>query len=765
MGEGRHDDLVDALGYIDPAGLDYQSWLEVGMALHDSGLPMEAWDAWSRRDPARYHDGECARKWEGFGHGDGRVTSGTIAKMARDRGWDPRPVQQGPGEALEWDGEVAIVDPTWLEPSELPGADGADPAKELAAYISALFDGVEAVAYVCASFERDGRRIPANKGVFTRTANDILRDLDRYGDIDTALGAYDHDAGAWIRFNPLSGQGVRNVDVTEYRYALVESDTVSKEMQLSIIRALELPCAAIVDSGGKSIHAIVRVDARDHSEYRDRVERLYSVCRKNGLEPDPQNKNPSRLSRMPGAVRGDAVQRLVSGPCGKPTWAEWWEWVQETSDDLPDPESLADAWDDMPDLAPPLIDGVLRQGHKMLLAGPSKAGKSLALIELCAAIAEGASWMGWRCAQGRVLYVNLELDSASCLHRFRDVYGAMGLSPDHLGNIDVWNLRGRSVPMDRLAPSLIRRALKTRPIAVIIDPIYKVITGDENSASEMALFCNQFDKVAQQVGCAVIYCHHHSKGYQGAKRSMDRASGSGVFARDPDALLDMTELEVTDDCRREHDMRSSWAACQDVLDRCAPWWRDSVPPDTQGVAARFMDWAKENMPFLIEKLDAAYRAAGEAARTATAWRIEGTLREFPGFTPRNLWFEYPAHRLDDTGALADLRPDGEPPTPAERRRRGRGRASKRVEEERRERVRIMRDALAACREDGIKPTRDAVREMIERIEGMTVSKETMQNWTQARAKWSPIRCRQDGSNELYDTEDEVIDWDGEASVG
>ena len=150
-----------------------------------------------------------------------------------------------------------------------------------------------------------------------------------------------------------------------------------------------------------------------------------------------------------------------------------------------------------------------------------------------------------RQAQGRVMYVNLELDRASCLHRFRDVYAAMGAEPRNLANVAVWNLRGKSKPMDQLAPALIRRAAKERPIAVIVDPIYKVITGDENSADQMAAFCNQFDKVADGLGCAVIYCHHHSKGAQGGKRSMDRASGSGVFARDPDALLDLLELHVS----------------------------------------------------------------------------------------------------------------------------------------------------------------------------------------------------------------------------
>ena len=201
----------------------------------------------------------------------------------------------------------------------------------------------------------------------------------------------------------------------------------------------------------------------------------------------------------------------------------------------------------------------------MLVAGPSKAGKSYALIELCCAIAEGMRWLGFRCAQGKVLYVNLELDRASCLHRFRDVYEALGWQSRNLRNIDVWNLRGRSIPMDKLAPKLIRRAMKRDYIAVVIDPIYKVITGDENSADQMANFCNQFDKVCTELGCAVIYCHHHSKGSQGGKRSMDRASGSGVFARDPDALLDLIELPVSEDLRKQEVNNAVCRVCTEAL--------------------------------------------------------------------------------------------------------------------------------------------------------------------------------------------------------
>ena len=75
----------------------------------------------------------------------------------------------------------------------------------------------------------------------------------------------------------------------------------------------------------------------------------------------------------------------------------------------------------------------------MLLAGPSKAGKSFALIEMCIAIAEGRKWFNWQCAKGKVLYVNLELDRASCLHRFKDVYTRLGWDAKNLSNIDIWN--------------------------------------------------------------------------------------------------------------------------------------------------------------------------------------------------------------------------------------------------------------------------------------------------------------------------------------
>lgn len=657
-------DLKLILEYIDPSDCNYQEWVNVGMALKHEGYTAADWDTWSARDGGRYHAGECFKKWSTFVGAGTPVTGGTIVQMAKDRGWTPA-LSSDPGYSLDWDSviqqdDVVIVDKGWVEAREIKEPVSWDPVKELITYLETLFESDENVGYVTRSFERDGKFLPT-KGCWDRTAGQLIDALLKCkGDIGAVLGDYNPEVGAWIRFNPLDGKGVKNDNVIDYRFALVESDSTDLEKQNAIIHELELPVACLVFSGKKSVHAIVRVDAANYDEYRKRVDYLYTVCKKNGLEIDQQNKNPSRLSRMPGVIRAGRKQFLMETNIGKSNWDEWREWIEAVNDDLPDPEPLESVWDNLPALAAPLIDGVLRQGHKMLLAGPSKAGKSFSLIELCIAIAEGASWFGWPCTQGRVLYVNLELDRASCLHRFKDVYQALGIPAKHLANIDIWNLRGRSVPMDKLAPKLIRRASKKDYIAIVIDPIYKVITGDENSADQMANFCNQFDKVCTELGVAVIYCHHHSKGSQGSKRSMDRASGSGVFARDPDALLDLIELDLPESLQKQQDDQMVCQVCKNYLQRAGQLYKMSQ--DDQCSASRMTQTCRETFD------DREYQCICDeinAARTAmqgrTAWRIEGTLREFPKFAPVNLWFDYPVHHVDNIGVLTDVEPDGEVP--------------------------------------------------------------------------------------------------------
>ena len=579
-----------ALAFLQASTLTYSEWLAVGMALKEEGFDWTVWDSWSQ-DDTRYKPGECERKWESFDGSVNPVTGGTIIQMAKDRGWDP---PKSKTEALEWDDIVIDMDDS--APAKALGPK-VSPTAQLEQYIRLIFRPDEIVGYCTndAVQDEEGKWRPT-AGVNYQTAEQLIQLLHQYpNDLGATVGDCKPDAGGWIRYNPVDGAGVKEANVTRFTYALLECDDIPKNEQIALFRRLQIPITALIDSGGRSIHALVKVEAEDLKQYKERVAFLYAYLKKQGVPIDTANRNPNRFTRMPGIMRGDHMQTLLATDIGCSSWDDWLELAE---DDLPDIISLAEIHKDPPMLPDELIQGILRIGHKMLLAGSSKAGKSFLLMELCLAIAGGLQWLGHKCRQGRVLYINLEIDPASCYKRFCEIYDTLGLPYDSMRNIDIWNLRGHAVPLDQLVPRLIRRIQGQNYMAVVLDPIYKVITGDENNATEMSNFCNQFDKICAAAGCATIYCHHHSKGSQGAKRSMDRASGSGVFARDPDALLDMIELELPAEMK------------------------EGLPED------------------------------------ATAWRMESSLREFPNIKPTDFVFSFPIHILDENGLLEDCPAQG-----------------------------------------------------------------------------------------------------------
>ena len=585
MAQEDHAHLLDALAAIPVAALTYQEWTDCGMALHESGFGWQDWDAWSREDSKRYHEGECERKWASFGNGSERVTSGTIIHLAERYGWQ-QPTSADAGQLFDWDdvGVASAVGPDATEAASIPVMDADDgsawdPAGMCIEYLDTIFDDDDIVGYVCDAWQREGedKWLPS-KGVYVRTAGDIKREIEGYrlnghaDALEMALGAWEPAAGAWIRFNPLDGSGVDNKNVTKFRYALIESDVLDIDRQLPAIKDLHLPCAAVVSSGGKSVHAVVHVDAANADEYRKRVRWLYDYCDRHGFVVDRNNKNPSRLSRLPGATRAGRRQLLLATNIGEESWDAWRAWAEESEDDLPDAEY--DDWDKPIVLKPELIGTgdtcILRQGAKMIVVGDSKMGKSYTLIDLTEAICCGGEWLGMQCAAGPVFYVNLEIDPEEFRWRQHVVWEARpdgaedGLTELMAHNFVRWNLRGYATNMDKLAPRLVRRVLQCGPPgtfkAIVIDPIYKVNGGDDNNASEVSKFTNTLDMIIMSCGCSVIYAHHHPKGATGGRKAIDRMSGSGVYGRDADTVMDFSPLFVPEDILKEYQYKPIFRA-------------------------------------------------------------------------------------------------------------------------------------------------------------------------------------------------------------
>ena len=454
------DKLLSALNYLNPSDMSYADWVSVGMALKESDCDVSVWDSWSQND-SRYHKGECQRKWQTFKSSGNPVKAGTIIQMAKERGWKP---YENDG-VLDWD-SVIEYDGISEEPQQKPTW---NPVADLITYLELLFQPDDHVSYVTGDVYKteDGRYVPS-KGIYTRTAEDMISCLKRHPkSIAWTIGDWKEEAGAWIRFNPLDGKGIKNENVTDFRFALVASDTLDIQEQDMLYRKLELPIAALVYSGGKSLHAIVHVDAPDIDEYYKRVNYLYNYLAEHGLDVDKQNRNPSRLSRLPGVTRNGKMQYLAATNIGKRSWNEWIDFVEGIDDNLPEVKCLADFIEHPSKQPPELIEGLLRQSHKMLVSGPPKAGKSFALMELAVAIAEEQKWLGFQCTKGRVLYINLEIDPNSTEVRFRDIYDAMDIPWTGGKDIFVWNLRGFAMRMDELAPKVIRK-IKQLNVSVVI---------------------------------------------------------------------------------------------------------------------------------------------------------------------------------------------------------------------------------------------------------------------------------------------------------
>lgn len=680
-----HERAVHALSMIDPASLSYPDWLAAGMALHHEGGTANEWDEWSRRD-SRYVEGDCQRRWKGFKAGSSGVTMGTLVALAKKQGanvsalfdegdydgkthfgFDEPLIMPRRSTTSKAPAEVApptkkLIDEHYLvADTPLPAPSPTWKTKDFQRYLELMFEPDELVGIVADSWEKDGKRLP-QKGVWDRTAGRLIELLKKNGgNVAKVIGDTEDEVGAWIRINPLDGNGVTDENVTSYRHALLESDEGELSKQYAVIKALQIPCTCIVHSGGKSIHALVRVDAPDYETYKKRVAFLFDVWKREGLSIDSGNRNPSRLSRLPGVTRNGKEQYIIAEKSGKATWKDWEEYIIEANDNLPDPVELPYDLDKIPPLADELIEGVLRTGRKLMFSGPSKAGKSAGMQGLTAAVANGGAWLGNRVKKGKVLYLNCEIEENEFSLRMNQVYRQLGYDPDNYSNIRVWNLVGLNIPLDKLAPKLIRRVKNTGIDLIVIDPIYKVMVGDENDAQDVGNFCNLLDIIKKQTGAAVVYAHHHSKGAQGGKKSADRSSGSGVFSRDADAIADMVELEIDTPRREQIDNKmvcralNAYAAAKGI-------GLDQIDELDRNVTMTFKERLEAVLPRSAAEIAGIVAKAHERAKDATGWRVEYTLRSFRPKQPNRVMYAYPLHVEDADQLLEDAKAAGELPT-------------------------------------------------------------------------------------------------------
>ena len=323
-----------------------------------------------------------------------------------------------------------------------------------------------------------------------------------------------------------------------------------------------------------------------------------------------------------------------------------------------------------PARSPALIEGILRRGHILLVTARSKAGKTFLMLELAIAIACGLEWLGKRCQQGRVLFVNPEVDPPSAENRLHDVAEAMRADLDTVRqNVDFWHLRGHAQGIDDTARALFARVKRGDYALIILDSVYELYSGDENSADDAREFFHGIDRISKQLGCSVAMTHHHAKGIRADFDALDRGSGSGVFGRKPDAPLDLIQV---------------------------------FPPSDDDSA-----------------LD----------EGVTVWRVSDSgLREFPSMKAFDVFFKYPRHLLVPDGMTDAWKPRSRQQDGG--RQTGEGNKQKKADRARRCELAIAAEFIAnGYGSDGISGSEAA--EIASDAMGETVKAQTLKNYIEA----------------------------------
>lgn len=235
---------------------------------------------------------------------------------------------------------------------------------------------------------------------------------------------------------------------------------------------------------------------------------------------------------------------------------------EPTAETLPPFEFFNDILANMPEEPPLLVGGndptdirknaLIHKGDKVMLGAESKAGKTWWMLQQALCISAGIPFLGHKTVQGVVLYCNFELRPWAFARRVKRISEALGLV-DGTGRAKVpplfigWNLRGKCYDIERLcavAEERLRKIPGMKLAGIVIDPLYKSYGGkEENSATDMAAVLESMEKFAENFHAAIFISSHFAKGDSAGKNQIDRISGSGVIARDPDSIMTLSKIK------------------------------------------------------------------------------------------------------------------------------------------------------------------------------------------------------------------------------
>ena len=173
------------------------------------------------------------------------------------------------------------------------------------------------------------------------------------------------------------------------------------------------------------------------------------------------------------------------------------------------PESVAELllWTPPPS-RPVIADGVLEEQSRLILFGMWDSLKSMVAMHTGFCIATGKPWLGYKTTTNPTLIVQLELPKVQNWKRIVKYCTGNHVAPKNLYFIHDFQLK---LDKDYSMKSLEQAILSTGARVLIVDPIYKVLSGDISSSTDVLRFLDNMDGLIIKYGLTIILVGHTKK--------------------------------------------------------------------------------------------------------------------------------------------------------------------------------------------------------------------------------------------------------------
>ena len=370
--------------------------------------------------------------------------------------------------------------------------------KDLAKLLNATFKPDETVEFKISNTPKSSRELVSNIVGQDDGLKKIMKQLDS-------------PDGALLTINAVKSGADATDESWHYRYVVVDNPKMSLAKQLAYYKALNLPCAALVNTGANSVQAWIKIEANDLEEYNERVDFLFKTLDEQGFKIDDGNRNPNQLVRMPGVLRNGKQQYLIALEQGAKNFTEWRDWAEYSLDGKPLIELASDN-EQPPKKDPCIIENVLQAGEFFLFTAPPKSGKSLALLDMALSICHGEDWFGNTTKANDVLFINMELTKSVFLNRLF-LLGAKRKLNASTPKFGFLNLRGTALSPLEIAQLIAKRIQGAKKLenhdykVVVIDPVSAVLHNPKSarlSGSPHQILMQMIDSIIALTGCAVV---------------------------------------------------------------------------------------------------------------------------------------------------------------------------------------------------------------------------------------------------------------------